>query len=410
MADDKPIIVIKKKGGHGGHHGGAWKIAYADFVTAMMAFFMIMWLLSAAESNVRKAVSSYFRRPGIFDAGSGTPLLIGAAGILEDGVPPAQWKGQVDPEGKTFEPPKRKKEMAKGEIAELIDLKIQELKEILKKLNKSGDADATELLEKLEGVQEQKNALENVAKEVKKQIAGIPELEKIIGTVDVKVDADGLNIEVMDTQKSSMFASGSATISPEAQAAFVKITEILKKAPNSLEIVGHTDAKPFKSRTGAYSNWELSVDRANAARKLVEAQGFDSKRITSVVGRADTELRNKENPEDASNRRITFKIKFDITQKPEKLEDLDLLKDLDKSQIKGFDNVEKTLKDQQNQLKASSDPVHSVTVEEIISEAEKKKVQLREKQREEDKVTTIQEEKDKIFKDNPIVGPSEFFQ
>ena len=88
MADDKPIIVIKKKGGHGGHHGGAWKVAYADFVTAMMAFFMVMWLVNSAETKTKKAIASYFRRPGLFESGSGTPLLIGGSGMLPEAFAP----------------------------------------------------------------------------------------------------------------------------------------------------------------------------------------------------------------------------------------------------------------------------------------------------------------------------------
>lgn len=404
MADDKPIIVIKKKGGHGGHHGGAWKIAYADFVTAMMAFFMVMWLLSAAQSTVRKSVSSYFRRPGIFNEGSGTPLMIGANGILSDGVPPAQYRGTMEINGVVQEPPKRVEMVAGEELAEKIDMKIAELKKLLEELKKRGDVEAEKFLEKLaEGEKERKaeeQTMKELAEEIKQQIVSSPELKELLGAVDVKIDADGLNIEIMDTANSSMFSSGSAVILPEAAKAFSKLAGILNSVPNKIDIIGHTDAKPYRSRTGAYTNWELSADRANAARKFLEAQGLSTGRIESVIGKADSELRNKEAPEDASNRRITLKIRFmkksqvDISKTP------DLLKN--------FSSMEKKWQKDSEKTGGSNAPIHSMTVDDVINEAkaEKRKDEL-EIERKFLHPTEI--EKGMIFKENPVLGPAEFF-
>ena len=407
MADDKPIIVIKKKGGHGGHHGGAWKIAYADFVTAMMAFFMVMWLLSAASSSQRKVLASYFRKPGIFNEGSGTPLLIGSAGILNDGVPPAQYRGTYEKDGVEQAPPVRKdKEPVPNELAEQIDLKIEELKKILAQLNKHGDGDAGKLLEELkkgdQEKEEQKKALEDVADKIKQEIMASPELKELLGAVDVKVDADGLTIEIMDTAQTSMFASGSATILPDAAKAFTKLAGIINTVPNKIDVIGHTDATPYRSRTGAYTNWELSGDRANAARKMLETQGLSTGRIESVIGKADSELKNKDKPEDASNRRITLKIRFS------KISQAAALQKNAPDMLKNFAAIEDNWRKTSADHPKPEEEVHSLTVKDIIDDAkaekkaEKEAVEAKFKQ-----PTAI--EKGLIFKENPVLGPSEFF-
>jgi flagellar motor protein MotB len=154
-------------------------------------------------------------------------------------------------------------------------------------------------------------AMQNAAQELQQVIASSPELKEMLGIVDIKVEADGLNIEIMDTDKISMFELGSSRINSVSEAAFQKIGAFIAKLPNNVDIVGHTDAKPFASqRRGGYSNWELSADRANAARRLLEKGGVDPKRFTSVVGRADQELRVPTEPFASSNRRITVKMRF----------------------------------------------------------------------------------------------------
>jgi chemotaxis protein MotB len=404
MADDKPIIVIKKKGGHGGHHGGAWKIAYADFVTAMMAFFMVMWLLSAAQSSVRKSISSYFRRPGIFSEGSGTPLMIGANGILNDGVPPAQYKGTMEIDGTIQEAPKRKEMLAGEDLAEKIDMKIAELKRLLEELKKKGDGEAEEFLKQLSQEAEQQKSQEEKMKEladqIKQEIVSSPELKELLGAVDVKIDADGLNIEIMDTAQSSMFTSGSATILPDASKAFTKLAGILNTVPNKIDIIGHTDAKPYRSRTGFYTNWELSADRANAARKLLESQGLETGRIESVIGKADSELKNKELPEDASNRRITLKIRFSKQPKTDLSKTPDMLKN--------FASIEQKWRKETETKPDSKETVHSMTVDDVINEAKaEKRKEAIENEKRIAKPTEI--EKGLIFQENPVLGPAEFF-
>jgi len=314
VADDKPIIIIKKKGGHGGHHGGAWKVAYADFVTAMMAFFMVMWLVNSAETITKQNIASYFRKPGIFETGSGTPLLIGEAGILQDGfVPPhpedtkQRYKGSSQERlskasGTESTSNLKKRVSLKGEDGKLGRDSAEE---------ERADGFASEPLpEEFQEFELERARLNELAEEIKKEFESAPDLAAMLGIVDVKVESDGLNIEIMDTEKVSMFALGSARINNEAQQAFAKLAALIQKLPNTIDVVGHTDARPFSNRRGGYSNWELSADRANAARRLLEQQGIEPQRITSVMGRADQEPRNKADPMAAANRRITLKMRL----------------------------------------------------------------------------------------------------
>lgn len=356
MADNKPIIVIKKKGGHGGHHGGAWKVAYADFVTAMMAFFMVMWLVNSAEVITKQNIASYFRRPGIFNQGSGTPLEIGGAGILEDSFAPnaksSKAKGGKPSDvpssnTKQFESKTADKKSNKKNPPAIPEAKIlattsgaqptpvpsiqgvwippsgspQAVTSVdsttgnpsaLTKTGTEEDGQKNQGVSEEEGDQKSGDAdaarLKQAAKEIRQLVESSQELKELIGVVDVKFEADGLNIEIMDTQRSSMFQLGSAAIMPEAEAAFAKVARILSTLPNKIDIVGHTDGKGFNRK--GYTNWELSTDRANAARRLLEANGVAADRVDRVVGRADKDLRDESDPLAPANRRITLKLRF----------------------------------------------------------------------------------------------------
>jgi chemotaxis protein MotB len=237
VADTPPVIIIKKKGGHGGHHGGAWKVAYADFVTAMMALFIVLWLLNSSE-QVRKAVSAYFQDP----SGSGKH-----SGSASTGT------------GETLS-------VAKDDMSSLKD----KLEQALKKS---------------------------------------PEFEKLKDYVQMSVTGEGLRVEMLENENGIFFQSGSAKPSEMGQEMILRLADELKKLPNDLLIEGHTDAKPF-TREGDYSNWELSADRANAARRLMERSGMRHGQIVQVRGFADQNLRDRENPENASNRRISVIVRY----------------------------------------------------------------------------------------------------
>jgi chemotaxis protein MotB len=231
------IIIIKKKGGsHGGHHGGAWKVAYADFVTAMMALFIVLWLLSSS-AEVQQAVSGYFRDPKGFGKQMGS---------------------NVGGQGETL---------------------------IVTKTN------LNQLKEKLEAA-----------------IRQTPQLDKIKNHVQMTITGDGLRIELIESDKGTFFESGEAVPTPAGTALLVEIAHQFNTMPNSVLIEGHTDAKPFDSTK--YSNWELSADRANASRRIMQENGLRSNQVSQVRGFADQQLRLPAKPDDASNRRVTIIVQY----------------------------------------------------------------------------------------------------
>jgi len=239
-AKSQPIIVFRKKGGHGGHHGGAWKVAYADFVTAMMALFIVLWLTSQSDA-VKKAVAGYFNDP------KGLATLLGTTlSGTGNGTAPA-----VDPNQK----------------------QLQDLKEKLEK-----------------------------------EIEASKELQKLVKQIEIKITPEGLRIELIEDKNGTFYQSGSAQLSPDGQELLALLATELKTLPNQLLIEGHTDAAQY-SKDANYSNWELSADRANSARRLLQQDGVRSDQVTQVRGFADQMLRVKDNPFDPSNRRITILVK-----------------------------------------------------------------------------------------------------
>ena len=233
----QPIIVIKKKGGHGGHHGGAWKVAYADFVTAMMSLFIVLWLMGAS-AKVKKAVAGYFNDP------KGTANLLGT-NMAGDGI------------AVTTKP----------------------------------DDNMKKLKEKLEA-----------------EIKAKKELEKLSKQIEITITPEGLRIELLEDKNGTFYQSGSPQLSGSGQELLSLLAGELKTLPNSLLIEGHTDATQY-STDANYSNWELSADRANSARRLLQQAGVRSDQVTQVRGYADQFLRVKSNPYDPSNRRISLLVK-----------------------------------------------------------------------------------------------------
>jgi chemotaxis protein MotB len=230
-------IVIKKKIVHKGHHGGAWKVAYADFVTAMMALFIVLWLMGAS-AKVKKAIASYF----------------------------------TDPTG-------RSRELGSGEAGAGENLDI-------------GKADMNKLKEKLEAAMKE-----------------APQLEKLKDQVQMTVTGEGLRIELLETEVSTFFESGNSQPTESGQEMLKMLSGELTKMPNKLLVEGHTDARPFASSNG-YSNWELSADRANAARRLMQSDGVRPDQVAEVRGFAAQQLRKPKDPDNASNRRVSIVVKY----------------------------------------------------------------------------------------------------
>jgi chemotaxis protein MotB len=235
--DTPPIIVIRKKIAHAGHHGGAWKVAYADFVTAMMALFIVLWLMNSNE-KIRKAISAYFQDP------SGTGQHSGSAST------------------------------GTGETVSINKDNMDSLKDRLEQALKKS-----------------------------------PEFEKLKDYVQMSVTGEGLRIELLESEKGMFFESASPLPTETGRELIERLTEQLSKLPNDLLIEGHTDSKPFGGRPG-YSNWELSSDRANAARRLMEAAGLRPGQIIQVRGFADHNPRDKDHPEAASNRRVSVIVRY----------------------------------------------------------------------------------------------------
>jgi chemotaxis protein MotB len=233
-----PIIFVKKKKVvAGGHHGGAWKVAYADFVTAMMALFIVLWLMGA-DDEVKKAITAYFNNP----SGPGTMTGTAAAGS-----------------GNALEIPKE---------------------------------DMAKLREKIQ-----------------QALRTLPAFQQLKDHVEITITSDGLRIEMLETEAGMFFESGRPIPTESGSELLARLAEELGAMPNDVLIEGHTDAKPF-SGDGSYSNWELSADRANSARKLMEAHGLRSAQVAQVRGYADRQLRHPEDPESPTNRRISVIVQY----------------------------------------------------------------------------------------------------
>jgi chemotaxis protein MotB len=242
----EPVVIIKKKGGHGhGHHGGAWKVAYADFVTAMMAFFLVMWLVSQKQ-EVKANVASYFRDPGAFDGGQGV-------------LPGVQSSAAVEPKSPSTE-------------------------------------QATE-------------ALERAAEGVRHALESLPRYEELSKRIDVAVTEEGLRIELREAPDDGFFSSGSAAMKEDTVQLLQVIAAELGKLSNRVAVEGHTDSAPYATNNGQYTNWELSSDRANAARRVLVGSGMTVAQVEAVRGYADTRLRTPETPLDPSNRRISIIVR-----------------------------------------------------------------------------------------------------
>jgi chemotaxis protein MotB len=238
-----PPIIIKKKVSHGGHHGGAWKVAYADFVTAMMALFIVLWLLNSSD-KVKKAVGGYFKDP------TGTSKMVGSDMLGSD-----------------------------------------------------------------ENFVVNKDNMEELKEQLQKSIKEVPKFDKLENHIDMTVTNEGLRIELTESAAGTFFDSGSARMSGDGSDLLKLLALELGKLPNHLAMEGHTDSKQYPP--GAmYTNWELSADRANAARRLMQENGIRPDQVTQVRGFADQKLRKADSPMDPSNRRISLIVQY-LAKKPE---------------------------------------------------------------------------------------------
>jgi chemotaxis protein MotB len=267
----QPIIIKRvRKGGHG-HHGGAWKIAYADFVTAMMAFFLLMWLLGSTTEGDKKGIAEYFASPvrvalsGGSGSGDSSHVLRGGGQDLSRTV------GQV----------------------------------------KRGDIETTKKSVNLQALKaEQKRAemtrLQQLKRTIEEKIEANVRLVGLSSQIRIDMTDEGLRIQIVDAQSRPMFDSGSAVVKPYMRDLLHEIGAVLAEVPNRLTLEGHTDALPFSGGDRYYSNWELSADRANASRRELMVGGLTEDRVLRVQGLASSQPMDSQDPNTPTNRRISI--------------------------------------------------------------------------------------------------------
>ncbi len=259
--DEQPIIIKRKKVVAGGHHGGSWKVAFADFATAMMAFFLVLWLTATASPEQIKAVEGYFRDPvGFTDGGTPNPVDLGGSASVVD-------EASADVESSQIQ--------IKDEV-------VDELSETL-----------------------EQRRMQELFQELKDRIEQSQTLQEFKDQLLIDITDEGLRIQIVDRSGRPMFDSGRAELKYYSQDILFDLASYLGAVDNKLSITGHTDASPFKGRPG-YTNWELSADRANTARRALVAGGVRSEQIGRVVGLSDSVLFDKRDPTAPVNRRISI--------------------------------------------------------------------------------------------------------
>ena len=284
MAEGAPTpqaIIIKKvkKGGHAAHHGGAWKIAYADFVTAMMAFFLLLWLLNSVTQDSLEGLSNYFAPVSVSASTSGSGGVLGGKVLSEEGAGTSS-SGQVSNVTMDLPPPKAG---SGGEESASVT------EDVAKKA--------------LEQIEEQQ--FEEAQQKIETSIKASAELEQLKESLLIENTPEGLRIQLIDQDGLPLFSSGGSTMLPHTRKLLSLVAEVVLSMPQQLSISGYTDSVPFQTSTG-YSNWELSSDRANAARRGLMDQQVPEDRISRVVGKAATEPLLPEDPTHASNRRLSI--------------------------------------------------------------------------------------------------------
>lgn len=253
MSDDnsQQIIIKKSKKKGEGHHGGAWKVAYADFVTAMMALFIVLWILAQSD-EVKEKISEYFKDPSGFVLGNGPSVIEG-----------------------------KRANSIQPDIMETVLTRQREMEE-----------------------------LEEMGENIVEQLTNEEEFKNIVSQIEINITDEGLLIEIMESQEDTFFDIGTAMLKEKSEDLLVTIGNQLSQINNRIVLEGHTDSRQFPGNGMGYTNYELSADRANAARRALLKGGLESSQIDEIRGYADNRLRNPKDPFSASNRRISIIVRF----------------------------------------------------------------------------------------------------
>ncbi len=276
MTESRPTVIVRKprKRGHAAHHGGSWKVAYADFVTAMMAFFLVLWLVATTSKPERAAISDYFRNPSPLAGTSSTPApgLAGPGGASTSMI---KLGGATDiSRGDSNDPFKNQRES----IPKAVDPREREARQ-----------------------------LESLMKELQEAISRSQALEPFKDQLLLDLTPEGLRIQIVDQQNRPMFDLGGATLKPYTRTILHELSSYLNHVPNRISLTGHTDTTAY-STTHGYGNWELSADRANAARRALVDGGLEATKVTRVVGLASSVLFDRDHPQNPINRRISIVV------------------------------------------------------------------------------------------------------
>jgi chemotaxis protein MotB len=299
-SDKRAIVIVKRyKRGEAGHHGGAWKVAYADFVTAMMAFFLVMWLVTAVSREQRAAIFEYFKNPSM-EVGKSIKAAPGQAGPGGASTSPINLGGGLDA-------PRMMKSPSPGIGAPVAPLNLPKTQPRDPGIEPQvAPKEEDELSAAHKAVQAAERAqLESLMDELKKAIDESQALEPFKDQLLLDITPEGLRIQIVDKQNRPMFDIGSTHLKPYTVAILDELARYLNTVPNRLSVTGHTDAMPYVDGSGR-TNWDLSADRANAARRALEAAGLSGDKTARVVGLSSAVLFNKEEPRAPVNRRISI--------------------------------------------------------------------------------------------------------
>ena len=284
-----PIIIVKKvKKVAAGHHGGAWKVAYADFVTAMMAFFLLLWLLNATTEDQKRGISDYFAPASAAKTTSGSGGVLGGLTVSAEGA----MRNTTTPAGVSEAAPS-----FTGEATQKVENEDQETgggggpKEIDEK-------DLEELL-----AEREQNEFVKAEAQLRRAIRESPELRQLKENLIIEMTPEGMRIQIIDQAGLALFPLGSSQMFGHTRRLLQQVARVIDKLPNDISISGHTDATPYSSANG-YGNWELSTDRANASRRMLIEFGLSPERIAKVIGKADREHLFPDDPTSPRNRRI----------------------------------------------------------------------------------------------------------
>ena len=284
MSGNKPVVIKKvKKIIGGGHHGGAWKVAYADFVTAMMAFFLLMWLINTTSPEQKRGIADYFAPASVSRSSQGSDGLLGGTAFQEDGARSSGSNRKIDEEAAEASQTTKSGGAADGE----------------KKAHEPTEDALAQALANRENAQ-----FASAEASLRQALQDLPDYAELSRNLIIEQTPEGLNIQLVDQESRAMFTGSSAEPLARTQHLLEAVSKVIERLPNRISISGHTDSvAPGKP---GYSNWDLSADRANAARRILEKSGVEGDRIYQVSGKGDREPLYPDDPDLPANRRISI--------------------------------------------------------------------------------------------------------